>query len=518
MSLHRVLFTGAFLALSSATVFGQNITFSQADRTLPYNVNLAHGVDVNGDGATDFLFDPTASKNLYSLVSDGHGDFAGQTISTIYCPSAVLGFGDFRRIGKEDLLVGSSLYGVTCGGAPEYTAAAIYSNNGSGAFTLNKKATGVVLGAVVADFNGDGKLDVVTLNNSDSSHPTQTINLYYGNGGGAFAGPYLIAKPTGEVEIDQGTYDYRSGVNLMTGDYDGDGCADAAWLDFSYDPSSGNGIPSTSQIKIAYGNCHGSFTVKTVYTSKTQALNYLVTADMNRDGVSDIVANYQNFISYTGGNAIFYGQKARTVTSKLIEDPYVGTGIVQVGDFNGDGFPDIAYLSSDGQFPYGSDSDEVKILAGNAAQSFSNVTIYPLPHISVRSLLAGDFNHDGKEDLAFLYSSYEEQKNNVFSILTNTTQFPNGTCVAPSSPGVKVCAPGNGSSVNSPVQVQAASTITGTLARMELWVDGVKKYTETSSKTLNTSISLAAGSHRFGVFAVNTAGTKWEGVANATVK
>ncbi len=49
---------------------------------------------------------------------------------------------------------------------------------------------------------------------------------------------------------------------------------------------------------------------------------------------------------------------------------------------------------------------------------------------------------------------------------------------------------------------------------MEVWVDGVKKYTETSSK----SISVAAGSHRFGVFAVNTAGTKWEGVSTATVK
>ena len=78
--------------------------------------------------------------------------------------------------------------------------------------------------------------------------------------------------------------------------------------------------------------------------------------------------------------------------------------------------------------------------------------------------------------------------------------------------------PANGSTVGSPVQVQAAATITGTFARMEVWVDGVKKYTETSSKTLNTSISLAVGSHRFGIFAVNTAGTKWEGVSTATVK
>jgi hypothetical protein len=93
-----------------------------------------------------------------------------------------------------------------------------------------------------------------------------------------------------------------------------------------------------------------------------------------------------------------------------------------------------------------------------------------------------------------------------------------GTCSAPTSAGVHVCAPANGSTVSSPVQVKAAATITGTLARMEVWVDGVKKYTETSSKTLTTSISLGAGSHRFAVFAVNTAGTKWEGVVTATVK
>jgi hypothetical protein len=52
---------------------------------------------------------------------------------------------------------------------------------------------------------------------------------------------------------------------------------------------------------------------------------------------------------------------------------------------------------------------------------------------------------------------------------------------------------------------------------MELWVDGVKKYSETTSKTLSTSIALGAGNHRFSVFAVNTAGTKWESTVYATV-
>ena len=91
-------------------------------------------------------------------------------------------------------------------------------------------------------------------------------------------------------------------------------------------------------------------------------------------------------------------------------------------------------------------------------------------------------------------------------------------CSAPSSNGVHICAPTNGSTVSSPVVVKAASTVAGTIARMELWVDGVKKYTATSSKQLNTTISLAAGSHRFSVFAINTADQKWQSVVTATVK
>jgi phospholipase C len=65
--------------------------------------------------------------------------------------------------------------------------------------------------------------------------------------------------------------------------------------------------------------------------------------------------------------------------------------------------------------------------------------------------------------------------------------------------------------------VQADAAVTGTLARMEVWVDGVKKYSETTSKSLSTSLTLATGTHRFNIYAVNTAGTKWEATVNATV-
>src|SRR6185312_1885390 len=90
-------------------------------------------------------------------------------------------------------------------------------------------------------------------------------------------------------------------------------------------------------------------------------------------------------------------------------------------------------------------------------------------------------------------------------------------CQPPGSPGVNICSPVNGSTVTSPVTAQAAGTVSGTLHHMELWVDGVKKFS-TTSNTLTTQVSLAPGTHRFAFIAINTAGQKFESVSNATVQ
>jgi hypothetical protein len=82
---------------------------------------------------------------------------------------------------------------------------------------------------------------------------------------------------------------------------------------------------------------------------------------------------------------------------------------------------------------------------------------------------------------------------------------------------VSICSPASGATVNSPVQVEAAATSNQYFGYMELWVDGVKKYT-TSSNPLKTSVSVAAGKHRFAVIAIYGDGNKPETVVNATVK
>jgi hypothetical protein len=94
------------------------------------------------------------------------------------------------------------------------------------------------------------------------------------------------------------------------------------------------------------------------------------------------------------------------------------------------------------------------------------------------------------------------------------------TCTAPASAGVNVCSPTStaapGSTMSSPVRALASATVTGTFARMELWIDGVKKF-QSSTPTIDFQATLPSGSHRFAFLAVNTAGTVWSAARYATV-
>jgi sugar lactone lactonase YvrE len=103
------------------------------------------------------------------------------------------------------------------------------------------------------------------------------------------------------------------------------------------------------------------------------------------------------------------------------------------------------------------------------------------------------------------------------SVTLDGTGTPAGACSPPSSAGVHICIPVSGSTVSSPVKVEATAKVTGTISTLQLWVDGAKRYT-VFSNTFSQSVSLAAGTHRFAMVAVNKAGKKWESAVNATVK
>ena len=100
--------------------------------------------------------------------------------------------------------------------------------------------------------------------------------------------------------------------------------------------------------------------------------------------------------------------------------------------------------------------------------------------------------------------------------ITVTIGSGGSTCAAPSSAGINICSPAADSTVSSPVHAWASATVNGTYSRMELWVDGVKKF-QTTSHTLDATIALGSGKHRFAFLAINTAGTVINKAVYATI-
>jgi hypothetical protein len=71
------------------------------------------------------------------------------------------------------------------------------------------------------------------------------------------------------------------------------------------------------------------------------------------------------------------------------------------------------------------------------------------------------------------------------------------------TPSVTICTPGNNAIVSSPVQVIAQSKDSQPIKRMQLYLDGVWKFTANSSQ-LNTWIALTGGTHRISVVSTNS--------------
>src|SRR5207253_1334995 len=66
------------------------------------------------------------------------------------------------------------------------------------------------------------------------------------------------------------------------------------------------------------------------------------------------------------------------------------------------------------------------------------------------------------------------------------------------SPSVTICTPTANSTVTSPVHIVAGTTDSKTVQFIQIYVDGVKKY-EIKAKSLDTSLAMAAGTHRLTV-------------------
>jgi flagellin-like hook-associated protein FlgL len=255
-------------------------------------------------------------------------------------------------VGTEESLQ-SSLGGVM--GTGTLTAGATYASESSG-------SNGIVTG----DLNNDGILDLVTGGNA-SGVGYATVRLGVGDG--------TFGSATSYLANDTGTSD------VALGDLNGDGI-----LDLIAAGSSASG----GQLVVRLGNGNGTFGASASYDSGLVSNNNVKTADVNSDGILDLIStvstNRQVNVRFGNGNGTFASFTSYQYTGNALDE-------VALGDLNNDGILDMVTINY-------SRSGLIKIRIGDGRGGFGTDYSYNAGLTEgTGGIVLGDINGDSILDL-----------------------------------------------------------------------------------------------------------------------
>ncbi len=355
------LVTGSLL-LSQLLLGNGNGTFQPPLGQPPLSLETGYWViavgDFNADGKLDLAGSISGSNVVRVLLGNGDGTFRpGGSFASQGVPSSIV-VGDFNADGKLDLAAANG------GGGAWVPSVSVALGNGDGNFQAaqNFAVGGSPSSVMTTDFNGDGKLDLATVNPSFSSGNDATVSVLLGNGDGTFQAA---------VNTAPGTF-HGSGV---VGDFNGDGKPDLA-------------VPGGAGVIVLLGNGNGTLQALTSLNVPF-GLDGLAVGDFNADTRLDLAVTGRGNVV-----AVFPGKgdgTFRAASFFVVAASPIG---LAVGDFNNNGKLDLVTVNKQGNF-----KASVTVLMGRGNGTFTAARAFSEP-LAPSSVATTDFNGDGKPDLA----------------------------------------------------------------------------------------------------------------------
>ena len=348
--------------------------------------------DVNADGKLDIVvanwWDTNNIGVVGILLGNGDGTFQpAVTYETGGAPNYSLVVADVNGDGKLDLIVSSCAASAsTCGSAQGVVS--VLLGNGDGTFQhALSYGSGAPVGAhvAVADVNGDGKPDLIATNYQGEANGDGTVAVLLGNGNGTFQSPVLY---------DSGA----PGANSLTvADVNGDGALDLLVANGCFEYCTG-GLESLTVLSVLLGNGDGTFQPPATYATGGKNSGWVSVADLNGDGKLDAVLSSLNIFIPNGIVSVLLGKGDGTFQPAVRYDSggYAAPELA-LADVNGDGRLDI--IVDDCGPVGGCGTGVIGVLLGRGDGSFDPVVTFSSGAYNATSIAVADLNGDGKPDL-----------------------------------------------------------------------------------------------------------------------
>ena len=360
----------------------------------PYSLTTA---DINGDGKPDLIAANYASSTVSVLLNTTptgatSASFSTQQTFAVGTEPISVAVADINGDGKPDLVVANE-YSST----GTYTVSVLLNTTPTGATSasFSTQQTFIVgntpRSVTTADVNGDGKPDIIVVNNFDKTVSVLLNTTPTGSSTASFATEQTFAAGNGPVSV-------------TAVDINGDGKPDLV-------VTNANDATVSILLNTTTSSSTTSFATQQTFPVGKGA-DSVTTADINGDGKPDLVVTNLSDVTFS---VLLNATTAGSSTCSFTAQTFLGAGspvAVTAADIDGDGRPDVLVANN---------NSGTVLVCNNITSKGSMTASLGTPQLftvgnSPESIVSADINGDGKPDVTTV------NDNGTISVLLNTTQ------------------------------------------------------------------------------------------------